>query len=103
MWAVLVVAAFAASSGPAPESPAGTQARAALESRFQLMDRDRNGFITPNEAPRLAVTRCDCVATPPARPAAVPAWIQSYDEDGDLRVSAREFLARSETNVARPQ
>jgi hypothetical protein len=61
----------------------------ASESRFRRMDRDGDGFVTANEAPRVAVTRgADGAASPGGA-----AWIATYDRDGDGKVSAREYGA----------
>jgi hypothetical protein len=78
MWIVLVIAAAA-----------GADAQTALETRFQAMDRDRNGFITANEAPRVAGA------------GGGSAWIAGYDSDGDARVSAREYLERGQASLIR--
>ena len=88
MWSILIAAAVG--GGAVPEQADTGQARAAVEARFQRIDRDRNGFITANEAPR--------VASGAVQPEAVPtatSWIETYDSDGDARISPAEYLARS--------
>ena len=88
MWSILIAAAVGGAD--VPEQAETGQARAAIEARFQRIDRDRNGFITPNEAPRVA----SGAAQPEAAPAAT-SWIETYDSDGDARISPAEYLARS--------
>lgn len=63
------------------------QAPGVAESRFRRLDRNGDGFITANEAPRVAVTRG---AAPSPGGAA---WIRAYDRNGDGRVSAVEYAA----------
>ena len=65
------------------------QAPGVAESRFRRLDRDGDGFITANEAPRVAITRG---ATATASPGGA-AWIGTYDRNGDGRVSAAEYAA----------
>lgn len=88
MWLILALAAIsdAAAAGQSGE------ARAVLEARFQRIDRDGNGYVTGNEAPRVAMSRCQC-SEAAASPSA--GWIADFDEDGDERVSAGEFVSRS--------
>jgi len=89
MWSILIAAAVGGTA--VPEQADAGQARAAIEARFQRIDRDRNGFITPNEAPRVSSS---AAAQPEAVPAAT-SWIETYDSDGDARISPAEYLARS--------
>ena len=91
MWLIFI--ALIASEASAADEAAGIPVQA-IDSRFQRMDRDRNGFITANEAPRVALARCECGSAPGAAPAA-PSWIASRDSDGDGRVSAAEFSSRA--------
>ena len=83
MLVFLMLASFA---WQAETTPAAGNA-SDLDSRFRRMDRDGNGFLTPNEAPRISATR-GAGAAPGAA-----AWVASYDRDGDGRVSAREYAA----------
>ena len=87
MWLIVIAAVASETSVPEPAPPAGVQAQ--IEARFQRIDRDRNGFITVNEAPRVAA------APQPGAAPAVNSWIENYDSDGDARISPAEFLARS--------
>ncbi len=89
MWSILIAAAVGGAA--VPEQADQGEARAAIEARFQRIDRDRNGFITANEAPRIASAGA---SQPQAVPATAP-WIETYDSDGDARISPAEFLARS--------
>src|SRR5687767_8054949 len=92
MWLIFVaaMASETATPGPAPT----IEARTAIEARFQRIDRDGNGYITANEAPRLAQSRCQCASAPAVSPAS-SGWIGDFDSDGDARVSAAEFVARA--------
>lgn len=65
------------------------QAPNVAESRFRRLDRNGDGFITANEAPRVAVTRGGAGTASPGG----AAWIRSYDRNGDARVSAAEYAA----------
>jgi len=91
MWLIFVAAM--ASETATPEPAPTSEARTAIEARFQRIDRDGNGYITANEAPRVALSRCQCASAPAATPAS--GWIGGFDSDGDARVSAAEFVARS--------
>ena len=86
----IAAAAAAAGSGGA-DAPAEPDAGVAAEARFARLDRNGDGAITANEAPRVVRTRCDC-APSGAQPAA-GGWLAGYDRDGDLRVTAAEFAA----------
>ena len=66
-----------------------SQAPSVAESRFRRLDRDGDGFVTANEAPRVAVTRGAAGAPSPGG----AAWIRTYDRDGDGKVSAAEYAA----------
>jgi len=84
MVVFLAMAMLGAQAGPPPAPATGAQ-----DSRFRRLDRDGNGFVTLNEAPRVSVTRGagDAPATGGA------AWVAIYDRDGDGKVSAREYAA----------
>ena len=88
MW--LIVVAAMVSESNVPEPAADTAAQSALE-RFQRIDRDRNGYITANEAPRIASTRGSAADPAPTG----PSWIESYDQNKDSQVSSAEYLSRS--------
>ena len=81
----LLVATAVTSLQPAEAA----EARATLESRFVRMDRDGNGYVQANEAPRLSRTRCEAGDASPAQPAS---WVDGFDRDGDARVSLQEYL-----------
>lgn len=101
MSVLLVLAAAAAANGFAAEA-APTAQRAGVSIGFARLDRNRDGVITANEAPRVARTRCDCLATPAATPAS-GGWIADFDGDGDARVTPQEFAARSAQPQASPR
>ena len=87
----LIAAAAAAAGSGGADAPAEPVAAPAVDARFARLDRNGDGAITANEAPRVVRTRCDCAAAA-ARPAA-GGWLAGYDRDGDLRVTAAEFAA----------
>ena len=84
MWILLVLTTAAAVGQAAPE-------RTELQSMFELMDRNGDGFITANEAPRVTRVRAASVQTGDSRPG--PGWIEGHDSDGDGRVSQAEFVS----------
>jgi len=99
MFVVLALAAAVAANGGAPDrSAAGAQVQPAVQSNFSRMDRDGDGYITANEAPRVSRARQATTAAPaPASPGA-RTWIQTYDRDGDFKVSAPEYVAGQSPN-----
>ena len=93
MWTVLAIVAAAAGG-----QGAGTPGHADLQNMFALMDRDRNGFVTADEQPRVARIRAEGANRVEIRPSS--SWISSYDSDGDGRVSRREFVGRAAAEVS---
>lgn len=92
MFSILAVAAAAVSGGA--DTGSAPVAPAAADARFARLDRNRDGVITANEAPRVVRTRCDCVTVPGPQPAS-GGWFADHDSDGDSRITAEEFAARS--------
>ena len=82
MW--MVLAMIAAAGGP------GAADRADLETMFALMDRNGDGYVTANEAPRITQVRAAAVQAAAVRPG--NSWIARYDRDGDGKVSEVEFV-----------
>jgi len=76
---------------------AGQAPPAAAESRFRRLDRDGDGFVTANEAPRVSITRAGDGASSDG----AAAWIATYDRDGDGKVSAEEYAAGPRAAVLR--
>jgi Ca2+-binding EF-hand superfamily protein len=93
MWIVLAIAAAAAGG-----QGAGMPGHADLQRMFALMDRDRDGFVTANEQPRVTRTRAEGPNRVEIRPSR--SWIASYDFDGDGRVSRREFVGRAAAEIS---
>lgn len=89
---ILAAAAATASGGADAGAPRAAPAMA-VDARFARLDRNRDGVITANEAPRVVRTRCDCVTVPEPQPAS-GGWLADHDRDGDARVTAEEFAAR---------
>ena len=92
MWIVLVALASAAAGQNAPD-------RTELQKMFGLMDRNGDGYISANEAPRVTRVRAASVQTGTGRPGA--GWIEDYDRDGDGRVSQSEFVGGAEGEIAK--
>ena len=93
-FALAMAVSLTAADAPATMASLA-DARATLERRFTRMDRDRNGYITPNEAPRVAQARCNVDPAADAPAPASQSWIQNFDGNGDQRVSPEEFISRS--------
>jgi hypothetical protein len=85
---MVVFLALACLAGQAPDL---------AEGRFGRLDRDGDGFITVNEAPRVAVTRSVAGAPSPGG----AAWVRTYDRDDDGRVSAAEYAAGPRATLLR--
>lgn len=64
-----------------------------IAARFARLDRDGDGAIAANEAPRVSTARTT-VLPPPGQAAGAAAWIAMYDRDGDGRVSLAEFAGQ---------
>jgi len=82
---ILLLALAAAAQAPEPQ--------ATLESRFQRLDRNADGFITANEAPRVSQAR--------GAPSGASPWIDARDRDRDGRVSLAEFVAPARPALVR--
>jgi hypothetical protein len=94
MHVILAIAIAVAANGSSPErSSAGAEVQPAVQSVFNRMDRDGNGFITANEAPRVSRARQAGPAAPSSASSGAQLWIQTYDRDGDSRVSVPEYIA----------
>ena len=91
MWILLAIAAAVGQGAGAPTG-------ADLQHMFTLMDRDRDGFVTATEQPRVTRARAEGPHRVEIRPGR--SWISSYDTDGDGRVSRREFLSRAAAEVS---
>ena len=91
MWILLALATAAAGGQDAPD-------RNDLQTMFQLMDRNGDGYISANEAPRVTRVRAASAQTGAVRPGAE--WIEGYDRDGDGRVSQAEFVSGAESEIA---
>ena len=91
MWILVALATAAAAGQNAP-------GRSDLQAMFQLMDRNGDGYITANEAPRVTRVRAAGVQTGAIRPGA--GWIEGYDRDADGRVSQAEFVSGAEAEIA---
>jgi hypothetical protein len=77
---------------------AGAQIQPAVQPSFSRMDRDGDGFITVNEAPRVSRAR-QVTTTAPASPSpGARTWIQTRDRDGDAKVSAPEYVVGQSPN-----
>ena len=94
MCAVTVIAASLAAATPAgvDEAAVSAERRAVLERRFERMDRNGDGLIAVNEAPRVARPRC---GSGEKRQPDAFGWLGAFDADGDRRVDLREFVAGS--------
>jgi Ca2+-binding EF-hand superfamily protein len=92
MWILFALATAAAGGQNAPD-------RTGLLSMFQLMDRNGDGYITTNEAPRVTRVRAASVQTGASHPST--GWIEDYDRDGDGRVSQAEFVSSAEDEAVR--
>ena len=62
------------------------------------MDRNGDGYITVNEAPRVTRVRAASVQTGASHPST--GWIEGYDSDGDGRVSQAEFVSGAKGEAA---
>ena len=91
MWIVLAAMVGATAGQGAPD-------RTDLQTMFQLMDRNGDGYITANEAPRITQVRTASLQSGASRPGAE--WIEGYDRDGDGRVSQNEFVSGAEGEIA---
>ena len=88
MWLIVVAAMVSETNIP---EPAAEEAAQGALARFERIDRDRNGYITANEAPRVALVRgSGSGPVPNAR-----SWIETHDQDGDSQVSRAEYLSRT--------
>ena len=91
MWILVALAAATAGGQSAPD-------RSDLQAMFEMMDRNGDGYITANEAPRVTRVRAASVQTGAAR--ANSEWIAGHDLDGDGRVSQAEFVGGAEAGIA---
>jgi Ca2+-binding EF-hand superfamily protein len=96
--ALAIAASLPLASAPATNKTSlPVEVRTRLERTFARLDRDRNGLITANEAPRRAQPRCGAGDT-----AASPGdWLSLHDANGDNQVSAQEFVEHSLGNSGR--
>ncbi|MGZ8360081.1 MAG: EF-hand domain-containing protein [Allosphingosinicella sp.] len=90
MWVLLAMA----SAAGAPGAPS----RADLQNMFMTVDRNGDGYVVEDEAPRITRVRVDSSAGGTVRQ--VGSWIARYDADGDGRVSRTEFVNHAAAEIA---
>ena len=85
----MLLALLAAAAGLSPD-------RNDLNAIFSAMDQNRDGYVSETEAPQIRSVR----STGRVTVRLVGSWIERHDRDGDNRVSRREFVNRTETEIA---
>lgn len=88
--AMLPVLLLAAAAAQAPD-------RGDLELMFSALDLNRDGYVTPNEEPRIRNVRS---STGSASVRLVGSWVERYDANRDSRVSRQEFISRAQAEIA---
>ena len=91
MWTVLAMIAAAAGGQGAPD-------RGDLQNFFRAMDRNGDGYLTANEAPRVTAIRGEGVGN--VRTQSGSSWVARYDRDGDGRISQAEYVSGSMAEMA---
>lgn len=93
--AIALAAAMTATAPPPMDAAAAAQRAAVIERRFAMMDRNRDGFLAENEAPRSSRARCGGDSSETA----AASWVADFDGNGDGRVDREEFVAGSIPNA----
>ena len=94
---IVAVAFLISQASVAPEYRAATsssEAETFLSASFDIMDRDRSGYVEEGEQPPFKVRRIESDGKPAETQLRNPEeWIELFDTDGDRRVSRAEYIS----------